>query len=147
MMSEKIFSTLRENRVQLESSSFITDTSIFPGDEKTRTVLSTILENTCLFGEIVLRYPDAAEKLLRTNHGWDELLQWCIALCNQVKHLLGKSTLVMLRLVSQELNHVERDQNYINPYRKQVHWETEPVVEKEKRKKKEVKRGPRFVEL
>lgn len=147
MMSEKIFSILKENRVLIESSSFISDTSIFPSDEKTRTVLSSILENTCLFGEIVLRYPDTAEKLLRSNHEWDELLQWCIALCNQVKHLLGKNTLIMLRLVSQELNHVERDQNYINPYRKQMRLETVPVVQKDKRKKKEVKRGPRFVEL
>lgn len=145
LMTEKIFGMIQEGRAAVESSSFIPGISSFPNNEKVRDSLSNILENTALFGEIVLRFPDIAQLVLKTNNNWDVLLQWSIAFSNQVKYLLDKSTIKLLQLVSQELNHIERDPNYINPYRKEDHTkvidDSSPV---KKKKKKEIQKGPRL---
>ncbi|KAK9731834.1 ERK and JNK pathways, inhibitor [Popillia japonica] len=146
LMTEKIFGTIQEARASIESSSFIPGISEFPTNERVRDSLSNILENTALFGEIVLRFPDVAQVVLKTNNNWDVLLQWGIAFSNQVKYLLDKSTIKLLYLVSQELNHVERDPNYVNPYRKENWMQTlnEDIVPVKKKKKKEIKKGPQL---
>lgn len=146
MMAEKVFAIIQESRALIESSYFIPGVSQFPVDGNVKDALSNILENTALFGEIILRFPDIAAMVLKTNNNWDILLQWSIAFSSQVRYLLDKSTIKLLHLLSQELNHVERDPNYINPYRKvqkeSSHEETKE--NKKKRKKKEIKKGPRL---
>lgn len=146
MMAEKVFAVIQESRALIESSYFIPGVSQFPTDENVKEALSNILENTALFGEIILRFPDIAAMVLKTNNNWDILLQWSIAFSNQVRYLLDKSTVKLLYLVSQELNHVDRDPNYINPYRKvqQENLADETKENKKKRKKKEIKKGPRL---
>lgn len=147
MMAEKVFAVVQESRALIESSYFIPGVSQFPKDENVKDALSNILENTALFGEIILRFPDIANLVLKTNNNWDILLQWSIAFSNQVKYLLDKSTIKLLYLVSQELNHIERDPNYVNPYRKIQQTNTmEETKEEKKRKKKrkEIKKGPRL---
>lgn len=146
MMAEKVFAVIQESRALIESSYFIPGVSQFPVDENVKDALSNILENTSLFAEIILRFPDISGMVLKTNNNWDILLQWSIAFSNQVRYLLDKSTIKLLHLVSQELNHIERDPNYINPYRK-VKKENVPENTKEnkkKKKKKEIKKGPRL---
>lgn len=145
-MTEKIFGMIQEARALIESSSFIPGVSDFPNNERVRGSLSNILEHTALFGEIVLRFPDIAELVLKTNNNWDVLLQWSIAFSNQVNYLLDQSTVKLLHLVSQELNHVERHSSYINPYRREtrvqaVNVDTLPI---KKKKKKAIKKGPRL---
>ncbi|GJQ77412.1 hypothetical protein Trydic_g20811 [Trypoxylus dichotomus] len=146
LMTEKIFGMIQEARASIESSSFIPGISEFPNNDRVRDSLSNILENTALFGEIVLRFPDIAHVVLKTNNNWDVLLQWSIAFSNQVKYLLDKSTIKLLHLVSQELNHIERDPSYINPYRKEnvVQAINEDIVPVKKKKKKEIKKGPQL---
>ena len=60
--------------------------------------------------------------------------------------LLDEATERMMKLVMQELRLVERDENFVNPYRaqrkKQKRFE-EPPPPKKKEKKK-IKRGPRM---
>lgn len=109
--------------------------------------MSNILENTALFSEIILRFPDIAVLVLKTNNNWDVLLQWSIAFSNQVKYLLDKSTVKLLHLVSQELNHIEQEPNYTNPYRKlEIKTDNQEnlLTLNKKKKKKEIKKGPRF---
>lgn len=148
LMAEKVFTTIQNSRATIEASSYIPGVSPFPEEEFVKDALSNILENTALFSEIILRFPDIAVSVLKTNNNWDVLLQWSIAFCNQVKYLLDKSTIKLLHLVSQELNHVERELNYVNPYRKnqiKVEEEGEPhTSNQKKRKKKEIKKGPRL---
>lgn len=146
LMTEKIFGMIQESRASIESSSFIPGISDFPTNERVRDSLSNILENTALFGEIVLRFPDIAQTVLKTNNNWDVLLQWSIAFSNQVKYLLDKSTIKLLHLVSQELNHIERDPNYVNPYKKEDHTKVtnEDILPVKKKKKREIKKGPQL---
>lgn len=147
LMAEKVFTTIQNSRAEIEASSFIPGISPFPQEDSIKDALSNILENTALFSEMILRFPDIAVAVLKTNNNWDVLLQWGIAFSNQVNYLLDKNTLKLFNLVSQELKHVERSPNYVNPYRKvekqnDVHRSAE-FVSKNK-KKKEIKKGPRF---
>lgn len=147
-MAEKVFSNIQENRAAIEASPFIPGVSDFPSDKDVREALSNILENTALFSEIIIRYPDIAVMVLKTNNNWDVLLQWGIAFSNQMKYLIDKSTIKLLHLVSQELNHIDQDPNYINPYRKlkpndQTYDET--IEKKSKKPKKKLKKGPRMI--
>lgn len=151
MMAEKVFTVIQNSRAQIESSGYIPGVSQFPSDDTTKDALSNILENTALFSEIVLRLPDITVSVLKVNNNWDILLQWSIAFSNQVKYLLDKSTLKLLDLVSQELNHTDRDSEYVNPYRKGMGGsrtgfeDEEAIVKKEKkRKRKMIKKGPRL---
>lgn len=146
-MAEKVFTSIQNSRATIEASSYIPEVSPFPEEETVKDALSNILENTALFSEIILRFPDIAVSVLKTNNNWDILLQWSIAFCHQVKYLLDKSTIKLLHLVSQELNHVSRDPNYVNPYRKgqkKAEDQEEQSPGQQKRKKKEIKKGPRL---
>lgn len=63
-----------------------------------------------------------------------------------MKYLLDNSTKTLLHLVSQELNIIERESDYVNPYRK-MQQETMPLPEehrKAKKKKTAIKKGPRL---
>lgn len=149
LMAEKVFTVIQSSRARIESSGYIPGVSQFPSDEMTKDALSNILENTSLFSEILLRLPDITVSVLRINNNWDILLQWSIAFSNQVKYLLDKSTVKLLELVSQELNHTERDPNYVNPYRKikdvqRGLVENGEIKLEKKRKKKTIKKGPRL---
>lgn len=147
IMSNKIFSVIQDSKTILEASSYISGVSKFPLEDDVKIALSSILENVALFSELVLRFPDMSSSLLRVNNTWDMLLQWGIAFSYQVKFLLDNSTITLLRLTSQELNHVPRDPNYVNPYRK-VKKNTFNITEppKSNKKKKVIKKGPRMSE-
>lgn len=147
IMSNKIFSVIQESRTVLEASYYIPGVSKFPLDDDMKIALSSILENVALFSELVLRFPDMSSSLLRVNNTWDMLLQWGIAFSYQVKYLLDNSTITLLKLTSQELNHIPRDPNYLNPYRK-VNKNTFNATEPPKaiKKKKVMKKGPRMSE-
>ncbi|VEN59852.1 unnamed protein product [Callosobruchus maculatus] len=146
LMSEKIFQVIQKSRASIESSPFIPGISEFPLDRDIQDLLSNILENTALFSEIVLRFPDIAASLLKSNNEWNITLQWSIAFCNQMKYLLDSSTIKLLSLASQELNYIPRDPDFLNPYRK----DKKPQVtlgdlkSVKKKKKKIVKKGPRL---
>lgn len=146
-MAEKVFTSIQSSRATIEASSYIPGVSSFPQEDSIRDALSNILENTALFSEIILRFPDIAVLVLKTNNNWDVLLQWSIAFSNQVKYLLDKSTVKLLHLVSQELNHIEQEPNYTNPYRKlEIKTDNQEnlLTLNKKKKKKEIKKGPRF---
>lgn len=146
LMAEKVFTIMLESRALLESSNYIPGVSQFPTDAKVKDALSNIIENTALFSETILRYPDITTSVLRQNNSWDLLLQWGIAFSYQVEYLLDKGTLKLLQLVSQELGHVERDNDYHNPYRINKNLVENPSISKKiVRKKKEIKKGPRMV--
>lgn len=146
VLAKKIFSVIESSRVLLEASDYIPGNSAFPSDETIRDALSNILENSALFGEIVLRFPEISQSVLNTNNDWSILYQWSIGFCNLTQNLLDKSTITLIRLVSQELNYIERDVHYRNPYRKNISEslrENIPVNVK-KKKRKEIKKGPRL---
>ncbi|CAH0560132.1 unnamed protein product [Brassicogethes aeneus] len=144
LMAEKVFTAIQASRAHIESSPYIPGVSDFPLDNNVRIALSNILENTVLFCEMILRFPDIATSVMKINNNWDVLLQWSIAFSNQVKYLLDPPTVKLLTLVSMELNHIERDVNYVNPYRKKTSKIDSVKNAKKTKKKKTIKKGPRL---
>lgn len=151
-VSRKIFDVIESSRVTLESSGFIPGLSEFPEDEEARDALSNILENTSLFGDILLHIPDIAIPVLEKNNKYDVLLKWSLLFVNQTQ-LLDKKTLTLMSLMSQELNITERHPDYINPYKKSYqnqmlkNQETKKdsnAESKNKKKKKKIQKGPRL---
>jgi len=111
--------------------------------------LSSILENTALFGDIILHLPDITHRILRTQPGWNSTIHWSLNFANQTRHLLNKSTIAMFRLVEQELNITERDPGYFNPYKSAVHTgqREDPVKKKKPTKKEKRKKGPQIAKI
>ncbi|XP_069704089.1 coiled-coil domain-containing protein 134-like [Periplaneta americana] len=146
LMTEKVFTVIQSSRVTLESSGYIPGSSSFPKDENVLDALSNILENTALFGEVLLRLPDIAHKILKSKYEWDVMLHWSLGFVNQTQ-LLDKKTYILISLVSQELNITERDPNYVNPYRNTVTQKTVQNLQNttgKKKRKKERQKGPRM---
>lgn len=138
--------SLRNSRVTLESSGYIPGLTEFPTNKTTLEALSSMLENTALFGDIILHLPDITQHLLFFNNHWKVLYEWCLGFANESKQLLDNSTIKLLSLVIQELYPDKRNENYINPY-----WKSETMkkynIESHKSKpkvKKKLKKGPRL---
>ncbi|XP_047119610.1 coiled-coil domain-containing protein 134-like isoform X6 [Schistocerca piceifrons] len=149
----KLFKTeairvIQNSRVTLESSGYVPGLSSFPKNEELLNALANILENTALFGDILLHLPEISTKILDSNNEWRVMFEWSLNFANQ-SQLLDSSTRKLIDLVSMELNITERHPDYINPYRRESRSSnTEEYVSqvpaKRKKKKKEIKRGPRL---
>lgn len=113
--------------------------------------LSSVLENTALFGDIILHLPDITHRILKTQQEWSPTIHWSLNFTNQMRHLLNKSTITMIRLVEQELYITERDPSYFNPYRSAIHvgYQHEDTVKKKKKpvKKEKRKKGPQIAKI
>lgn len=112
--------------------------------------MSSILENTALFGDIILHLPDITHRILKMQQGWNLTIHWSLNFTNQMRHLLNKSTNTMIHLVKQEMNITERDPSYFNPYRSAIHagYQREDTVKKKKPVKKEKrKKGPQIAKI
>ncbi|XP_067010165.2 coiled-coil domain-containing protein 134 isoform X2 [Anabrus simplex] len=144
---DNLFSVLQSSRVVLESSGYVPGISSFPTDEKVRDALANILENTALFGDILLHLPDISHRVLSSKHEWQVILQWSLGFTNQ-SQLIDKQTRVLVGLVSMELNLTERHPNYVNPYKRQINnlnrVKEEVKTVNSSKKKKEIKKGPRM---
>uniref|UniRef100_A0A8D8SCB7 Coiled-coil domain-containing protein 134 n=1 Tax=Cacopsylla melanoneura TaxID=428564 RepID=A0A8D8SCB7_9HEMI len=150
-VTEKIFQVIKSSRAVLEGAGYVPGLSEFPENEKTRDALSNILENTSLFGDMVLYIPDVTSSILSTHNEYEVLLKWSLLFMNQTQ-LLDKKTIKQMSLVSQELNITDRNPDYINPYKKsaqkiQAQAQREALEPKpKKKKKKKLPRGPRLTD-
>nr|CAD7452915.1 unnamed protein product [Timema tahoe] len=148
-IAEKVFTVIQSSRVVLEGSDYIPGISVFPEDEHTLDALSNILENTALFGDVLLRLPEISQQIFSKKHEWEVLYGWSLNFCSQTS-LLDRQTARLVNLVNQELNYTERKPDYVNPYqRKQLKSNKiskDDAIPKKtvKKKKKEYKKGPRM---
>jgi len=123
-----------------------------------------MIENAAFLGDLVLYLPDITKELLKNNE-WSTVFKWSLSLCQEAK-FLDKNTKKMLHLVScffvnnikasikifsfqkvaQELNLIEREPNYYNPYAKanQLRWQNSmpPETTEKKKARKKISRGP-----
>ncbi|CAH1776452.1 unnamed protein product [Owenia fusiformis] len=153
MLFEKIFDVVEKKRVLLIENGFL-PTDEFPKDESIREAFSMVAEATAFFGDILLRLPDISHKIYERHKEWQVSLGWCITYLNQsdIFSIDSDQKLNLLSLVAQELQLVERDPNYINPYKTEVNEMIEEAKkqqqmeekEKKKKKKKEKRKGPRL---
>lgn len=119
----------------------------FPSqDARLFEAITVTLENTCLFGEIILRNPDISYRVLDARQlgpEWKDIINWCIKYTRQFNdRIVDSKSQELLWLFEQEINPEKRTENFINPYRMQ----SEPKeTTKKKKKAKKLEKGPRMV--
>nr|XP_006812614.1 PREDICTED: coiled-coil domain-containing protein 134-like [Saccoglossus kowalevskii] len=145
MVFEKLFEVLNGARFILQQANYIPGEK-FPTEEQTREALSSVLENTAFFGELLLRLPDISHDIYDKKSEWKDAMGWAVGFCEQSNVFEGIHY-KMLNLMSQELNIIPRDPDYVNPYavdQKMLFQGSEPLEKKKKKEKKPRKRGPRL---
>lgn len=150
LVLDKLFKILKDARVKVTESGYIPGDE-FPKEQEHLEALANILENTALFGDILLRLPDITHKVYSKSKEWDLLARWSISFCNETQ-VYDEMDSRLLDLMAQELRIVPRDPNFINPYRKgtnnKVSQKEEDNEHKDtsnrKKRKGKKKRGPRL---
>lgn len=143
-ITAKIHEVMSRHRINLENAGFIPGDE-FPEDENVRDSVVLILENSCLFCDIALRLPDEIHKRMKANKDLDLTLRWAVGYVKEWDSL-DESTLKLLHLCAQELNLVDRDSDYYNPYRivKKAPKRFEDPPPPQKKERKKLKRGPKM---
>ena len=91
-----------------------------PDDTRIMELLSSLMENCALVGDVVLRLPDISQRILKRNKEWMTCIEQCLTFCKMTR-LLDPVTEEMFELAAQELNLVPRSDNFTNPYREEKH--------------------------
>jgi hypothetical protein len=121
------------------------DDENFPVAEDVRTALALIIENTAFLGDVLLRFPDAVEAMFAANAQWKTNYAWCLNFVSSSR-LTDEATEKLIGLVLQEMKLVERDEDYVNPYRveRKRQKKFEELAAAKKKEKKKLRRGPRM---
>lgn len=110
--------------------------------------ITVTLENTCLFGEIILHNPDISYPMLESRQSgpdWRTLINWCIKFTRQFDdRILDTKSQELLWLTEQEINPAKRTENFTIPYRGKAD-ETADAATKKKKKAKKSPKGPQMV--
>lgn len=153
MMIKQLFKTLLSSLESLRkltpaTNSKSNDPPKLKVDENVATHMSAIIENTAFCADLVLHFP---KQFLKTLSGggdksWRSILETAVGLTLKTE-LLDESTSQAIHLMRQELNFIEREPNYVNPYsmkNEQFYKDDEQpqTVDSKKKKKEKKKRGP-----
>ncbi|XP_064637460.1 coiled-coil domain-containing protein 134-like [Lineus longissimus] len=151
---EKLFKVLIDAKTTLTVLGFIPGDPFPSNNDTIRDALSNIAENTAFFGDLILRLPDITHNIFDRKKDWNILLGWSIGFCNSTGLFHGNDA-QLLHLMAQELNFIERDADYVNPYsekytklmrdiQQKKSSEIKKQKTKKKKKKKETKKGPKL---
>jgi hypothetical protein len=117
----------------------LTAQSPFPTQNLLIEALTLILENSCLFGDLVLHFPDQSSKILKESKDWKETANWSIKFSSAFGQILDSKSIEILSLFRQEIDENVRSNDYVNPYR-------QPMTETKglKKQKKKLSKGPQL---
>lgn len=115
--------------------------------------ISVTLDNICLFGEIILHFPDISYRALESSYSasddessvqWRDLINWCLKYSKYFyERIIDVKGQQLLSLLDQEINPERRTDDYINPYRN-ADSVTQSKNEHKKKPPKKLKRGPQL---
>lgn len=132
---------VEENRKMIFEAN-LEDSNDFPANQSLKETISLVLENTCLFGELILHFPNISYKIVKNSQQWHENLNWALNYTrNNFKQIIDQKTLQMLDLFNQEINEEQRTEDYVNPYYDNL---GSNAATKTKKAKKKLKRGPQL---
>lgn len=119
----------------------------FPSqDARLLDALTITLENTCVFGELILHNPDMSYRILESQTNgpdWKELLNWCLKYTRQFNdRIIDAKSQELLWLTEQEINPEKRSNDFINPYRSRANNKDKT---KKKKPVKKLPKGPQMV--
>lgn len=114
----------------------------FPANQSLKESISLVLENTCLFGDLILHFPNISYKIVKKTQQWHENLNWALNYTRyNFEQMIDQKTLQMLNLFNQEINKEQRTEDYVNPYYDNL---DNNAATKTKKAKKKLKRGPQL---
>nr|XP_033322772.1 coiled-coil domain-containing protein 134-like isoform X1 [Megalopta genalis] len=146
VLGEKMIDVIESSKLLIEDGDFDPDDRSLPRNVTVQSALTIVLENTALFGDIVLHFPDVTHRILKTQPKWKMVLNWSLKFTNCSRHLLDEKTIELIHLVTQELNITKREAGYFNPYRRSVESRMENKGTT-KTKKEKRKRGPQMANI
>lgn len=140
---------LEETQNRLLTSQYDPMVSKFPTqDARLIDAITVTLENTCLFGEIILHNPDISYRVLESRNigpDWRDLINWCIKFARKFDdRILDAKSQELLWLAEQEINPEKRSENFVNPYRSKAD-EKADAIKRKKKKTKKLPKGPQMV--
>lgn len=118
--------------------------NILPSNPHEFKAVTTVLENICVIGEIVLHFPEMSYKILEGFPRWREQVEFAKTIADQYLFVYEPSTVEMLNLFNQEINPDQRTDDFINPYAIPTEDNKPKKAKKDKKKKK---KGPALQEL
>lgn len=146
---------MQETRNIIETSEYDPMADKLPTkDKRLIDAITVLLDNVCLFGEIILHFPDISYRSLESDYAtaneasnaveWRALINWgqkyAKYFYDRIVDVKGQQ---LLSLLDQEINPERRTDDYINPYR-----HTDSVVqskkEHDKKRPKKFKKGPQL---
>ncbi|KAL8589900.1 hypothetical protein ACOMHN_023987 [Nucella lapillus] len=147
LMLKQLFKNVEEARQNLTMWGFLPGDE-FPLNETIRESMSKVLENTALFGDMLLRMPQAVHEFYDKNREWQLLMSWAYTFSNQSTVFEGPNK-AMLNLLAQESGMIPKSPNYVNPFlaseeESKHKVPVDVVARKERQKKAKIPRGPRM---
>uniref|UniRef100_A0A6B2E7K3 Putative erk and jnk pathways n=1 Tax=Phlebotomus kandelakii TaxID=1109342 RepID=A0A6B2E7K3_9DIPT len=141
MAYEKILQVIRESRKVLKEEPL---GKKLPANQTEMEALFLLLENTCLFGDLVLHMPDISYRVLEKTPKWREVIDWAWKVTVRHELVIDERTMEMLKLFNQEINPDERSDNFVNPYRQEGDQTSPEKTKPTKKIRKKLKRGPQL---
>ncbi|KAJ8298158.1 hypothetical protein KUTeg_024689, partial [Tegillarca granosa] len=115
MMLKQLMSVLAEARTNLTGWGYVPGDP-FPENETIKETVSKVLENTAMFGDMVLRLPDIIHDIYDRNKEWQILMAWGVWFCNESSVFQGPAY-TLLNLMAQEINLIPMEKTYFNPFK------------------------------
>ncbi|KAL3879305.1 hypothetical protein ACJMK2_031606 [Sinanodonta woodiana] len=152
-MLKALFEVLSQAKVNVTEMGFLPGDP-FPENVTAREAVSKVLENTAMFGDMVLRLPDVVHAIYKKNNEWRQTINWAVWFCNESR-LFDKAHKTLINLMSQEIGLIPKEEGYFNPYTAEsakagiLKNNYDPMMDpmmqmKAIKDKKKMKKGPRM---
>ncbi|KAK3599222.1 hypothetical protein CHS0354_012830 [Potamilus streckersoni] len=151
-MLKALFQVLSSAKVNVTEMGYLPGDP-FPENETIREAVALVLENTAMFGDMVLRLPDVVHAIYKKNNEWRQTISWAVWFCSE-SNIFDGAHKKLLHLMSQEIDLIPKEEGYVNPYKVELSKESilkntgDPLKKlkdsKDKKKIKEIKKGPRM---
>lgn len=134
---------MTESQNKIKNEKFVPIKQQLPQDSKLRESSSIIIENTAFLSELLLYLPEFIKKNFAKDVGFKALYTWAYNFSKNME-FYDKETLKILNLAAQELEIIEREENFINPYKQlskskeDIQREVLKEIKKNREKKKDV---------
>lgn len=149
IMLKQLFLVLSEAKQNLTTAGYLPGDP-FPVDEAVKESMSKVLENTAMFGDLVLFMPDIVHSMYDKEKEWQVLLAWCYGFSTQSGVFEGNFEQI-LKLMAQEVNIIPKEKNFVNPFKSMAQLQSmvdnlkqKDPKEKVKKPKKKIERGPKL---
>lgn len=115
---EKIFHMIDESQKIIHDSDYIIGDLLPLNQTKIVHNILQVIDNCAFVANIVLKLPDISRRLLNNGkYDWEKSYRWCFNFTIQ-SNMVDDISIKMFNLAAQQLNIVEKEEDFLNPYEK-----------------------------